>query len=280
MAGRLASGQPQAVEFSGEFTGSQVVVGEHNTVNRYEGTVVQVVPAGTEPTPVARPRPQTRLPRAGDALLGRDEELIAARQGLGDGRSVEFWGPPGIGKTALLNQLAVTAGTEWSDGVVHARVAGQPLEDVMQWLFEVFWTAEPRWAPGPLRVREYLRELQILLVLDDAGFSADETAQLLETCEHAATILAGTEPHLDPTEPAVALRGLPADASVAAFERALRRRLDNGESAQVTALVGNLEGVPALVTEAARMIRDRVCRLTDLASDPVAQLDRRRLLPL
>jgi hypothetical protein len=268
------------VEFSGEFSGSQLVVGEHNVINRYEGTVVQTLAAGAVSTPVAQPRPQMRLPRARDGLLGRDREVRAARQALSEHLSVEFWGPAGIGKTSLLTELALAPGASWSDGVVHARVAGQPLEDVLQWLFEVYWATEPRWVPGRVRVGEYLRELQMLLVLDDVGFTSDETTELMDACAQATCVLAGTEPSLDVTQPTVALRGLPGDAGRAAFQRALRRPLEHSESAQVAELVSRFEGVPALVTEAARMVREEICGLDDLADQPVAELDRRRILPL
>jgi hypothetical protein len=270
----------RVVDFSGEFERSQLVVGDHNTVHRYEGTVVQVLPPGATPTPRPAPRPQMRLPRAGELPLGRDGELGVARRALADAAPAEFHGAPGIGKTALLRHLAHDPGASWPDGIVHVRVAGQPLEDVLQWLFDVFWTTEPPWAPGPLRVREYLRELRALVVFDDVEFTRDECTELLDAATQSTFLLAATEPHLEATERTVALRGLPATAAVAAFERCLGRPLDDGESGRAAELVGRLGGVPALVLEAARIIRDGVCRLSDLAHRPDEELARRRVLAL
>jgi hypothetical protein len=268
------------VEFSGRFEGSQLVVGDHNTIQRYEGTVVQILPEGAKPTPRATQRPQTRLPRLGEPPLGRDRELRDARGSLGQGIPAEFHGPPGIGKSALIRHLAREAGGSWPDGVVHARVAAQPLEDVLQWLFEVFWTTEPRWAPGPFGVREYLRGLRALVILDDVGLSLDEVTDLLDALGQSTFLLAGAESCLDPGAGTVALRGLAPEGAVAAFERCLGRALHESERLGVARLVQQLEGVPGLVLEAARSIRDGVCGLDDLTERPAAELDRRRVLTL
>lgn len=268
------------VEFSGRFEGSQLVVGDHNTIQRYEGTVVQIMPEGAKPTPRATQRPQTRLPRPGEPPLGRDRELRGARGSLGQGIPSEFHGQPGIGKSALIRHLAREAGGSWADGVVHARVAGQPLEDVLQWLFEVFWTTEPRWAPGPLGVREYLHDLRVLVILDDVGLSLDEVTDLLDTLGQSTFLLAGAESCLGPGDGTVALRGLAPEGAIEAFERGLGRALHESERLGVARLVAQLEGVPGLVLEAARSIRDGVCGLEDLTERPAAELDRRRVLRL
>jgi hypothetical protein len=277
--GSVASGS-RAVDFSGAFERSQLVVGDHNTVHLHEGTVVQVAPPGAAPTARAQPRPQSRLPRAGRPPLGRDAELRTARAALADSSPVELHGPAGIGKTALIRHLSHDPGASWPDGIVHARVAGQPLEDVLQWLFDVFWATTPPWAPGPLRVREYLRDLRALVVLDDVGFSPDETAELLDAAVGSAFLLAATEPHLDPTGPAVALGGLPEAAALGAFERCLGRALDDHEREPAAELINRLDGVPALVLEAARMIRDGVCALPELAERPAEELARLRVVGL
>jgi len=242
--------------------------------------VVQVLPAGTAPVREARSRPQMRLPHAGPPTLGRDIELQVARRTIATTKLAEFYGPPGIGKTALLKDLAHNPGTGWRDGVVHARVGGQPLEDVLQWLFEVFWKTEPAWAPGPLRVREYLRQLRVLVILDDVEFSTAEAAGLADGSGHPTFLIASSEPRLDPTPASAPLRGLPIGAAVSTFERSLGRSLDESERAPVTELVERLACVPALVVEAARLTRDGVCTLSDLAFHPAAVLESRRILPL
>ena len=43
-----------------------------------------------------------RLPHAGPPALGRDIELQVARRTIATTKLAEFYGPPGIGKTALL----------------------------------------------------------------------------------------------------------------------------------------------------------------------------------
>jgi len=221
-----------------------------------------------------------RLPHARPPILGRDKELELARRAIASGVPAEFYGPSGIGKTALLSDLAHNPGTGWKDGVVHAHIGGQLLEDVLQWLFEVFWKTKPSWAPGPLLAREYLRELRTLVILDDVGFSAEEAAGLADASGHPAFLLASREPHLDPTPESAPLRGLPVAAAVSTFERCLNRSLDDGERDAVTDLVERLACVPALVVDAARLTRDGVCTLSELAASPAAVLERRRIIPL
>lgn len=269
------------VDFSGQFEHSQLVVGEHNTVHLYEGTVVQQLAPNELPTPEARARPQLRLPKTRPEPLGRDADFRVAEEILAGGAPAEFYGPPGIGKSSVVGHMASALGASWADGVIHNNIAGKPLEDVVQWLFDVFWQTSRPWAPGRLRAGEYLRELRMLVVLDDVGFSTDETAALLEMLGRATFMLAGAEPHLDATaDGSVALGGVPRPTAVAVFEKCLRRPLDQAEAADVAQLVGSLDGVPGLVLDAARLVRDGVCGVSELASEPKAELDRRRVRAL
>lgn len=269
------------VEFSGHFERSQLVVGEHNTVHLYEGTVVQQLAPGEIPAPEPRSRPQNRLPKAAAPALGRECDVEVADGLLAQGLPVEFYGPPGIGKSAMLTELALGANGSRTDGIVHHNVGGTPLEDVLQWLFEVFWETKQPWAPGRLRVGEYLRDLQALVVLDDVATSADEMPALLAALEGSTVLIAATEPRLDAAaDGTVALRGLPGTAAITAFERCLRRPLEPDEADAVQALVTRLEGVPALVLDSARLVRDGVASLSDLASEPAAALERRRVIAL
>lgn len=256
-------------------------MGEHNVVSVYEGTVVQHLPPGELPTPKDRPRPQMRLPKATSPALGRETELEVARRVLAEADPVEFYGPAGAGKSALLAEIAAKPGAVFPDGVVHANLSGTALEDVFQWLFEVFWEAERPWAPGRLRVAEYVRQLRALVVLDDVGLSPDECAALVDALEGSTLVLASTEPRLaGSADGALRVRGLSAAAAIEAFERCLRRPLTESEAGLVSEVVRRVDGAPGPLLDAARAVRDGVLGLSELGTRPEGELERERLRAL
>ena len=72
----------------------------------------------------------------------------------------------------------------------------------------------------------------------------------------------------------------PSPDALAVFERCRGRPLTPAKSASARRLTEDLQGVPGLVVEAARAVRDGVCELSDLAERPAAELERRRVLAL
>jgi len=62
----------------GEVIGSQLVIGDHTTVQTTNGTKVTILQAGERPVPHLRPMPVARRPPLRVALYGRDLELATA----------------------------------------------------------------------------------------------------------------------------------------------------------------------------------------------------------
>src|SRR3954447_9471486 len=111
----------------GDVSQSQIVIGDHATVQTADGVkVVYLVGEGNRPKPRPRRPPAGQVPDA-PALLGREADVAAARRAA-PGAPLQVAGPDGIGKTALLKHLA-HALPPGHDGVVYLRARRRPLDD-------------------------------------------------------------------------------------------------------------------------------------------------------
>jgi hypothetical protein len=80
----------------------------------------------------------------------------------------------------LPKHVAASDGDGFPDGVVFANAGGRQVEDLLQWLFTLFWdTGEVVWTPGPLRIGGYLRDVRARVVLDDVGLGSSDVERLL-----------------------------------------------------------------------------------------------------
>ncbi|MDX6676875.1 MAG: hypothetical protein QOE31_927 [Solirubrobacteraceae bacterium] len=270
---------PRRVDFSGHFEKTAFAVGDYAVANTYNGTVIQQFAPGTAPRPTRRPSPQHRPPRDPVELLGRVAELARVDAARSSAATVGFHGPPGVGKTVLLAHVATGPAVAWPDGVLYANVGGRQLEDLLQWLFTVFWdTGAIVYAPGALQVGEYLAGLRALVVLDDVELDGADIERLLGSAQACGFALGAAQPSLG--EASQALRGLDRGAAAGLFARALGRAVSPAEQAAVDAFVDAVDGLPGHVATGARLVRDGSCALGDLVREPAAALARRRLLAL
>ena len=279
MFGRRAQPPSYQSEFSGHFERTAIAVGEHAVANTYNGTVIQRFAAGTAPRPTRRPPPQRRPPRDPVELLGRGAETERIAAALGSASALAFHGSPGVGKTALLKHVAQDVGATWPDGVLYANVGAQSLEDVLQWLFTVFWdTGEVTYAPGRLHVGDYLQHVRALVVLDDVDLDAADVERLLGSASDCSFAIGAAQPPL--RERSYPLRGLEAGAARQLFARALGRVPTAAEEQVVDAFVARVDGLPGYVVTGAELVRDDVCAPGELVEQPGAALARRRLVAL
>jgi hypothetical protein len=267
------------VDFSGHFEGSAFAVGDHAVANTYHGTVIQQFAADTAPRPKRRPPPQDRSPRDPVELLGRAAELGRIEEALSSGSATAVHGSAGVGKTALLKHVARQRGGRWPDGVLYANVGGQPLDDVLQWLFTVFWdTGEVVYVPGPLRVGEFLAHVRALVVLDDIDRDHAEVERLVDGAPSCGFALGAAEPVLPGRSHP--LGGLDAAAARDLFARFLGRALTDAERPAVDAFAAHVEGLAGYVVTGAEMVRDGICGPDDLLAQAGALLAQRRLAAL
>jgi len=270
---------PQQVDFSGHFERTAFAIGDHAVANTYNGTVIQNFAPGAAPRPTRRPPPQRRPPRDPVELLGREVELARVDAALRSASAVAFHGSSGVGKTVLLKHVARQGGAGWPDGVLYANVGAQALEDVLQWLFTVFWdTGDVVYVPGALGVGEYLAGVRALVVLDDVDLTNADVERLLGGAPACAFAIGAAQPRLP--EHSYALSGLNAAAARAVFTRVLGRDLADVEQPDVDEFVDRVGGLPGHVVTGAELVRDGVCSAGDLVEQAGRVLARRRIAAL
>lgn len=121
-------------------------------------------------------------------LIGRDQEIAAARKYILSGRArlLTFVGPPGVGKTRLATQVASSLLEEFNNGAYFVSLA--PVDDsnlVPATIAQALGVNQIGESSFADRLKEYLRDKHILLVLDNfeqVVEAAPFVAELLSAC--------------------------------------------------------------------------------------------------
>lgn len=241
---------------AGDVTG-QLAVGDNNVqVFADHGSVVHVY-QGRPIVPVRRPPPVVLAPRPFPGLLGRATEVAAARATLRAAQPFEYYAQAGWGKTALLRYLGQLAGGGYPDGVVYQPSDGQPLGDLLQFLFDAFYQTDVPFKPTAGQLRQYLQPLRALVILDDLDLDRCQLDALLTAMPQSVFLLASRERTLWGSGQAEAVGGLAKEAGLELFERELGRLLTSAEQPAFERLWSSLAGNPLGLTEAAALVREK-----------------------
>ncbi len=241
---------------AGSITG-QVAIGDNiiqvnadhgSVVNLYEG---KPIVARRRSAPVLLP------PRPFPGLLGRAAEVTAAKTAVRAAQPFEYYAEPGWGKTALLRYLGQLASDGYPDGVVYQPAGGQPLSDLLQFLFDAFYETDIPFKPTAGQLRQYLQALRALVILDDLDLDRDQLDTLLTSMPQGIFLLASKQRTLWGSGQAEALSGLAQDAALELFERELGRLLTAAEQPAFVRLWTTLAGSPLGLTEAAALVREK-----------------------
>jgi predicted ATPase/transcriptional regulator with XRE-family HTH domain len=138
--------------------------------------IEEASPGSAQPEPRSRttlsvqPHPTSYLPASLTPLVGREREIAQARNLLWrtTTRLLTFTGPPGIGKTRLALAVASTLESDFADGLLFVPLAPIANPDlVVPTLSQALGLEERPQRPALLSLQEYLRDKQLLLVLDN-----------------------------------------------------------------------------------------------------------------
>ena len=175
----------------GDVSHSQLVFGDHNTIQTPKGTKVTVLQVGDRPVPRLRAMPVASRPAARVEIVGRDEQLRLAASATAD-TPVQLYAPDGAGKTSLLKLVALETATP-PEGVVFAAVRRRTLDDIQAKLYSAFWESDVPFLPGPAEVGGFLADREALLVLDDCGLDRDDLDALLDSVGRCTIVSASGE---------------------------------------------------------------------------------------
>ena len=258
----------------------QVAIGEHIVqIHAEHGAIVNYQAPAERPVPRPRDTPVRRLPRAFDALVGRDQLLSDIHAGLAHGGPAELVGEPGIGKTALLRNVSNHLAELQPDGVVYVAAQALPAADVLQFLFESFYDCGSEVVVATAaELSRYLGNRRALIVVDDAELEREELQDVMNVAASATFLYAVPERRLWGEGRSFDVPGLNDTDARALLERELGRALSTPEVPVVLEWCRALGGSPLRVLQLGGVMRDPDLATVVTASGPpeltAAALDR------
>ena len=245
----------------------QMVVGDHNLVLQVEhlhGDIVHKVQQ--QPQVRHRSKAATSHLDPTPELLDRRTELDVAADAFGSAAPIEFHGQDGIGKTALLRHLAHHyPGGAYPQGVVYLLAQRTPVADLFQCLHDAFYESDIAFKPSERRIRDDLRGEQALVLLDDVELPRNEVESLIDVAPRCTFVLASPQRRLWARGRSIELGGLPLEDAVALVERHVGRPLTSQEQLDAQGLCAALDGRPDQLIQAAAMVREGSCSLTEVS---------------
>lgn len=130
------------------------------------------------------------LPTQLTSFIGRERELAEAQEKLGNARLLTLIGPGGIGKTRLSLKIASFQLANFDDGVWLVELA--PITDpvfIVTTIALVFGVREVPGIPLINLVIDYLRDKELLLILDNCEHLVEVCAQIADQLLHACVEL-------------------------------------------------------------------------------------------
>jgi predicted ATPase len=222
-------------------------------------------PSPGAPSSSSKTTPRHNLPAPATSLIGRADDIAAARALLSrdDVRLVAFLGPPGVGKTRLALRVAWDVRDEFADGVWFVPLASVSDAQLVASAIVQALDLPNVSAPPLVLLRNHLRDQQLLLVLDNFEQLLDATtivAELLAsapsikilTTSRAALLLSGE--HLLEVQP---LAELPAVELFVQRAQAIKPgfALSDGNAQTVAEICRRLDGLPLAIELAAARVR-------------------------
>ena len=203
-------------------------------------------------------------------LLDRRRELSQAGKAIETRRSVEFYGPAGVGKSMLLHFLAGRAPqADFPDGIINLTGEPQNLADLSQALFEAFYRSDPPFKPLTEEIQTYLRPKRALILLDEVKLRQSDLETLLEAAPQSVFLMASAEHHPWAAWQTLAVLELPFGDALRLVERALGRPPAAEEQPAGEAICNFLEKQPLPILQLISFARTKNLVLTAIANQLV-----------
>ena len=262
-----------SVTVTGDVSG-QLAVGSHIVQMRVDtvlGNLVTVLPPDAKANVTPRPVPISLVPRRPALVIGRQHETALAVEALSDRRPVELYAPPGMGKSTLLRSLAHQLPiTEACGGMAHLSARGLSHDDLLQVLFDVFYSSDIPVKPPPGELRHRLQHVRAALLLDDVDLSEDDIEDVEDYAPECGFLLTTqSDPGVSTalTIPLEGLRGADARDLVA---HALGRPLGPEEQPAVDGMCDLVQGAPAGLLRLAAAAREQGGSLAEFVATVAA----------
>jgi hypothetical protein len=270
------------VTVGGDVSG-QLAVGSNIVQMRVDtvlGNLITVLPKGARAKITARPVPISLVPRRPAVMFDRQHETALAVDAISTRRPVELYAPAGMGKSTLLRSLAHhTPVGEVCGGVAHLSARGLSHDDLLQCLFDVFYSSDIPVKPSPGELRHYLQHVHAALLLDDVELPDEDVADLEDYAPECGFVLTTRSAHAASDAQPIPLRGLRGADASALIAHALGRPLQPDEQDVIDGLCDLVQGAPAGLLRLAAAARDFHGTLADFAATaraagvPPIQLD-------
>jgi predicted ATPase/transcriptional regulator with XRE-family HTH domain len=214
-------------------------------------------------------------PAPSPTLLGREEEMARILMMLvnGDIRLLTLTGPGGVGKTALARRAAATLTPDFRDGAAFVDLSTVALEDVIPAIARRFALRAMGSTTLDQRLKSFLEQREVLLVLD--GFervveAGAQLAELLASCSSVKALVTSrtplrvraetefqVQPLAMPSDPRVA--SMLKSPAVALFLQKARQAkpeiaLDEARLRLVAEICRRLDGLPLAIELAAARV--------------------------
>ena len=277
----VTASQEIQAKIEGDISG-QVAVGTHILqIGNVNGGLVYIATASDQLAPEPRVRPVLMKPRAFPDMLDREMETDTIRSALVSLSPVSLFGSGGSGKTSLLRRTAHLSETDrFQDGVIYLQVKGMGLEDLLQFLFDTFYSSLPGTKQNDGELRYGLHGVRGLILLDDLSLPREEVDSLLNVMPESVFVFASQNRSLWGQGQAIQLRGLPDSEAILLFEREWGQRLTDMEIRLVRDIAARLEDHPQRIVNLAGFLQDSggtVARLQELLKENDPDLSTARL---
>ncbi len=166
-----------------------------------------------------------------------------------------MFGEGGIGKTTFLSHIAyLPESNEVPDGVVYCYVPQQGLDDLLQLLFDTFYSTTGNIMPTAGQLRHHLQRIRSVILLDDLTLAREDVQALLGIMPLSCFVIASVQRSLWGDGTVILLEGLPEEEQVELFAREIGRPLSTAEKTDALIVCYHLHGHPLKIIQAAALV--------------------------